>query len=111
MVFLGLPAATPPPTYNAYQSGAPPDQHGRDYASETSSYSDGGGGGYGGYRNDASSPYSNETSDHSGEMDMVDESWTVKELRYECWRNGLRNFTRPNKGALIRLLNRGVLMG
>ena len=81
-----------------------------DYGSDSSSSSDEGVGyyheqqsyGYG-YPHLEPQPLYNSDS-----HEMVDESWSVRELKHECWRNGLRNFRRLNKGALIRLLNGGV---
>lgn len=106
--FRGLFCSTPPPppTYD-YQNGTPTDQYGGGYSSETSSSDEGGG--YAGYPNEAP-PHSNERTGHPEEIEpCVDWSWTVKEMKYECWRRGLRNFARLNKGGLIRLLNGGKL--
>lgn len=54
-------------------------------------------------------PNLNEGNGHSTETEeVVNESWSNRELKDECARRGLRNFNRLNKGRLIRLLNGGV---
>ena len=64
--------------------------------------------GLGGYPNMAA-PNWDETNGHSEETEeVVDESWSKRELKDECGRRGFRSFNRLNKERLIRLLNGGV---
>lgn len=39
---------------------------------------------------------------------LIDDSWTVRELKAECGRRGLRRFARLTKPDLLTLLRRGV---
>ena len=57
------------------------------------------------WHNEAPS-YLNEPAGHTAE-ETVDESWSKRELRTECFCRGIRNFTRLSKYELIRLLNHG----
>lgn len=117
-----LPLPVPPTTSTAAvpEGGAPPpEQYSMDYGYCSSSSSSDEGCGYGyapppqpsysyGYPHVQPQP---DYSNPDDETNFVDESWSVKELKQECWRNGLRNFKRLNKRALIELLNGGVCVG